>query len=329
MRALKNLFLGFLAWPAVLHAATLVPVTPPVGAVQTIVFGINEHHVIAGAWIDSSNVTHGFVGPLNGTYTSFDYGGTSTGTVPRALDDAGNITGFAPGPNLFVGTEFLRQADGTIVTLEKNGVPFDGVAQGIVKQGVESTGDYVINTKTGARTGYLAGDGMYQTDVTLRLGELTTNPRTLNPAGTLAGFYLEPDGVTTHGFILKNGIVEVIDADATGTTALEGINKEELATGQIIDSAGNPHSFVFNNRTGAFTTINVDDGSTQQQAWGINNRGQVAVNTDIGASYIYCINDDLCPHGGHRVAAGRTWKADPAWHTHRHAVARQHGGVVR
>src|SRR5215469_16137760 len=159
MRALQKLILGLLAFPAASHAATLVPVTPPSGAVQTIVFGINKHGVIAGAWIDSSNVTHGFIGPLNGNYTSFDYGGTSTGTVPRALDDDGNIVGFATGPNLFVGTEFLRQADGTIVTFETNGVPMDGVAQGIIKKAVTSTGDYVIDTSNGLRTGYLANNG--------------------------------------------------------------------------------------------------------------------------------------------------------------------------
>ena len=329
MHALQKLILGLVALPVASHAATLVPVTPPAGAVQTIVFGINKHHVIAGAWIDSSNVTHGFFGPLNGTYPSFDYGGTSTGTVPRALDDDGNIVGFAPGPNLFLGTEFLRVADGTITAFQKNGVPLDGVAQGIIKKGVESTGDYVTDTKTGVRTGYLAGDGTYQTDVTLRLGQLTTNPRAINWFGTLAGFYLEPDDVTTHGFILKNGIVEVVDADGTGTTALEGINKKGLASGQVIDSAGNPHSFVFNNRTGAFTTINIDDGSKQQQAWGINDDGQVAVNTDIGASYIYCTDDHKCLHGGHAVAVGRSWRADPAWHTGSRAIVRQHGGVIR
>lgn len=308
MHAIRKLMLGLLTLPAASHAATLVPVTPPPGAVQTIVFGINNRGVIAGSWIDSSNVTHGFFGPLNETYTSFDYGGTSTGTVPRALDDDGNIVGFAAGPDLYVGTEFLREADGTIVTLEKNGVPMDGVAQGIIKKGVESTGDYVTNSKTGIRTGYLASDGTYQTDVTLQVGELTTNPRGMNWFGTLAGFYLDQNDHNTHGFIFEKGVVEVVNADDSGTTALEGINKKELASGQVIDSDGNPHAFVFNNKTGLFTSINVQDGSKEQQAWGINDRGQVAITTGIGASYIYCTNDHQCPRGGHKITEGRSWK---------------------
>jgi hypothetical protein len=319
------------------RAATLVPVTPPPGATLTIVFGINKHAVIAGAYNDANSVTHGFFGPLNGTYTSFDYGGASTGTVPRALNDDGDITGFAPSPGLYLGTEFLRQADGTIVTFEKNGVPLDGVAQGIIKKGETSTGDYVIDPNTGLRTGYLANEGIYQTDVMLNLGELTTNPRSLNKHGTLAGFYLEQDGRTTHGFILKDGVVQVIDADESGTTALEGINKKELATGQVIDADGNPHSFVYNNETGVFTTIDIPDGSKQQQAWGINDKGQVAVSTDIGASYIYCTRDVLCPHGGKTVADGRTWRAGPgaSLHYDSHgrtgvkAITQQRLGVIR
>lgn len=337
MHALKKLLLGLFAFPAAAHAATLVPVTPPPGAVQTIVFGINNRGEIAGAWIDSNNMTHGFFGPLNGTYTSFDYGGTSTGTVPRALDDKGNIVGFAPGPNLFVGTEFLRQVDGTIITFEKSGVAMDGVAQGIIKKDLTSTGDYVIDANTGLRTAYLANDGNYQEDVSLNLNELTTNPRALNWFGTLAGFYLEQDGRTTHGFILKSGVVQVIDADTSGTTALEGINKKELATGQVIDSDGNPHSFVYDNRTGTFTTINISDGSKQQQAWGINDRGQAAVSTDIGASYIYCTFDHQCPKGSHGVADGRTWRVNPGISMRHDSNARsgartvvaQRGGIVR
>jgi uncharacterized membrane protein len=329
MHALRKLIFGLIALPAASHAATVVAVTPPAGAVQTIVFGINDHNVIAGSYIDTNNVTHGFVGRLNETYTSFDYGGTSTGTAARALDDGGNIVGFAAGPNLYVGTEFLRQANGTIVTIGKNGVPFDGVAQGIIRKGEESTGDYVIDATTGLRTGYLAGDGVYQTDVDLQLGELTSNPRAINDAGTLAGFYREQNDVSMHGFIFKKGIVEVVNADDSGTTALEGINKKELATGQVIDIAGNPHSFVFNNKTGLFTYINIQDGSQEQQAWGINDKGQIAVSTGIGASYIYCTNDHQCPGGGHRVADGRSWKQNPDSTGHAKAAVRQRSGVLR
>src|SRR5215467_13852793 len=85
------------------YADTVVPVTPPDGAVATIVFGINNRGVIAGIYVDSAGVEHGFFGPLNGSYTTFDLGGTTIGTEPRALNDAGDLTGFAPDPSFTVG----------------------------------------------------------------------------------------------------------------------------------------------------------------------------------------------------------------------------------
>jgi len=302
--------LATLALPAIVFqadAATLIPVTPPAGAAQTIVFGINKHAVIAGAYIDENGVTHGFFGPLNGTYTSFDYGGTSTATTPRAIDDNGDITGFADDPSFTIGIEFLRQADGTLMPIQKDGVTLDGVAQGIIKKGETSTGDY-IDPNTGIRTGYLAKDGIYQSDVSLSLDVLTTNPRALNKHGTLAGFYVENDGVTTHGFILRDGGLQVIDADNSGTTVLEGINKKELTAGWVTDTNGEPHAFVYDNATGLFTSIDVPDGSPGQQAWGVNDKGQIAVSTNAGNSYIYCAKDVLCPHAA-TVAGGRSWKA--------------------
>src|ERR1051325_6299072 len=102
-------------------------------AVSAIVFGINKHNEIAGEFMDGNGVEHGFIGPLNGTYTIFDFGGTSTGTELRAIDDDGDIKGFAFDPNFTIGEEFLRKADGTVMPIEKNGVPLDGTAQGITK----------------------------------------------------------------------------------------------------------------------------------------------------------------------------------------------------
>ncbi len=309
MHVLSKIVLGAsgLALAAVsqAHAATLVTVTPPAGAVATTVFGINKHNVIAGSYVDASGIEHGFFGPLNGTYTTFDYGGTSTGTEPRALDDDSNIAGFAADPSFAVGTEFLRQADGTLLTFAKDGTPLDGIAQGVIKKKVASTGDY-IDPATGVRTGYLGKDGTYQSDVTLGLDVTRTSPRSLNHFGTLAGFFVDPSGLE-HGFILKHGSVQVIDADSSGTTALEGINKKELVTGQVTDSSGNPHSFIYNNANGQFTSIEIDDGSVLQQAWGISDLGQIAVSTDV-ASYIYCLGKAQCPGGGKAIADGHSWE---------------------
>jgi len=312
MHALRNTLLGFaslasLAAPQT-NAATLVPVTPPAGAVSAIVFGINKHNEIAGEFMDGNGVEHGFIGPLNGSYTIFDFGGTSTGTEPRSIDDDGDINGFAFDPNFTVGEEFLRKSDGTVLPIEKNGIPLDGTAQGITKKGTVSTGDY-IDPSTGIITGYTARNGTYRADVDLGLTVARTSPRAINKHGTLAGFYLDTGGAT-HGFIFKNGIPQVIDADSSGTTVLEGINKNETATGFVTDADGNRHAFIYDNGTGQFTSIDIPDGSSFTEAWGINDEGMIGTSTSVG-TYIYCMRDVHCPAGGTTIADGRTWKAKP------------------
>jgi YD repeat-containing protein len=311
MHALNKTLLGAtalaLSFVSQAHAASLVTVTPPSGAVETFVFGINSHNVITGSYLDADGVEHGFFGPLNGDYTTFDYGGTSTGTEPRSISDTGTINGFASDPNFTVGAEFFRKTDGTIETFMKDGVALDGVAQGVSKRG-SSTGDY-IDPVTGIRTGYLGKNGKYTSDLDLALGATRTSPRAINKSGALAGFFVDSGGVT-HGFILDNGVVQVIDADESGTTSMEGLNKKGFASLQVVDADGNPHSMTYDSGSGEFTTIDVPDGSTYQQAYQVNDKGLVAVITDVGA-YIYCPKAAHCPDGARDIGEGRSWHAKP------------------
>lgn len=325
MHALRTILLGFagLTMPAFssANAATLVPVTPPAGASSAIVFGINHHNVIAGEYVDASGVEHGFTGPLNGSYTIIDFSG-ATATEPRALDDDGDINGFAQVSGFTLGEQFLRQADGTILTIEKNGTPLDGTAQGITKYRTSSTGDYV-DPNTSVRTGYLALDATWLSDVNLGITVTRTSPRAINKYGTFAGFYTDASGAS-HGFILKNGITQVVDADNSGTTVLEGINSKDVATGFTTDSNGNRHAFVYDSGTGTFTSIVINDGSPFTEAWGINDEGMIGTSTSVG-TYIYCLNNVHCPGGGHAVANGRSWKATPGVPLHRIAVKATNG----
>src|SRR5437762_9875768 len=225
------------------HAALITPVTPPPGAVSTMVFGLNDNLVIVGAYLDANKVEHGFFGPLNGTYTKFDFGGTSTGTAPRSIANSGFIVGYAFDPAYVVGEEFSRAVDGTLKPITKNGVPLDGIAQGLKLNGAVSVGDYRDPT---GRLGYVANNGVYQHDLNLNVNALRTSPRGINKDGTTAGFFVDANSIQ-HGFIFKNGIVQVIDADNSGTTVLEGLNNHEFTAGQVVDALGNQHAFTYNN----------------------------------------------------------------------------------
>ena len=298
------------------HAAVLIPITPPPDAVSAVVFGINNDNVIAGAWRDAGGIEHGFTGPLNGVYRTFDVGGTSTGTEPRAIGNDGSINGFATDPGFVLGSQFLRRPNGTILPITKDGVTLDGVAHGVIRDptglsGIVSVGDYADPTFS-FFSAYLAINGTYRRDIVVEtpFDELNTRPRGINRAGTIAGF-IETTGFVRHGFIKKGNRVQIIDANRSGTTVLEGINRNEFASGQVADDAGNPHSFVYNNATGQVSTIVIDDGSTFQQAWGINDARLVTVSTSIGVSYVFCPKPpDQCPAGGFEIPDGPTYQIE-------------------
>lgn len=306
MRSFTRLFCGacLAALTAgVASAATLIPVVAVPGAVRTNVFGINDHNVVVGDYTDSDGIEHGFFGPLDGSgYTTFDYGSSALGTEARGIDKAGNIAGFAPDESGAIGPEFLRLANGTFVAIEKDGVQLEGIAQGLGRH-IESVGDYVSDPETNAKLGYLAKRGVYKNDVTLSVPATTVRPRAM-AGNTIAGWF--DDDAGSHGFILKGGVTQVIDVDDSGTTTLEGYNHKGVASGQVVDADTNNHAFVMD-KHGTVTFIDVP-GSTEQQAWGINSKGLVAVTADAGSgSFIYCpLKPSRCPAGGTEIKTTRT-----------------------
>ena len=84
-----------------------------------------------------------------------------------------------------------------------------------------------------------------------------------------------------------------------GVTTAEGINDAGLVSGLYTDSSGNRHAFEFNVSTGKFKAIDPGDGSLAQEAWGINQKGLIVLDTNSGAApYIYCpLKPRRCPKG--------------------------------
>ena len=284
----------------------LTAVNPYPGSTQTVVFGINDDGVIVGSYIDGNDVEHGFFGPLNGAYTSFDFGQTSTGTEPRGMDGNGNIVGFATDSEFTVGEQFFRSIDGKISQIERKRAPLDGVAQGMTTK-VRSVGDYVLPGASG-RVGYLAKNGKYKSDLLVDVEATSISPRAIGSSGATVGFFLDNVG-GEHGYLQEKGGTVVIDA-GDGMTVLEGVGggKDGLSTGpfscaagQFTGSDGLTHAFVFNPDTGKFTAIDIPGSTSYQQAWGMNKSDQVAVSSDVG-SFIWqpskTPDGHRCPTGG-------------------------------
>jgi len=281
------------------HAATIITVPMVSGAVSQTVFGINDSNIVAGSFVDSGGIEHGFFGPLDGSnYTTFDVAGDGTfGTEPRAISPDGSIAGFAPASGFAIGEEFFRRPDGSFAFPQFAGTHLDGVLQGTNFLHI-SMGDYV--NSAGTRAGDFVKNGHWLKPFELDIEGWTQNsPRKVADDGhTHAGYFIDKDG-GQHGFVQKHGITQVIDYPGAVLTVLEDINNRDRAAGQWDDSSGNPHSFSLDTKTGTFTDIKIKDGSTFQQAWAINNKGLIALSTSVGVSYIYCPHPaSKCPAGG-------------------------------
>jgi hypothetical protein len=296
---------GLAAFALPSEAGTLIPVVPFPGSTSTSVLGINDNNIIVGTYMDSDGVEHGYFGTLDGNYTSFDYtANTVDGTEPRAINGDGWITGYAPASNegFLFGYEFARKPDGTIVTIKKDSVPLDGIAQGITK-GQESVGDY-WDTVNFIRYGYYAKKGKYQEDLTLPFDTTRTAPRAINSAGTVVGFFSTSG--TMHGFLLKGGVATQIDYpdQAAVSTGLEGINDKGMVTGGWTDADNNSFAFLYDTTNSTFTPLTID-GATFTQVWGINKAGLIAVDSDAGV-FIYCPKKpSKCPGGGREISLGK------------------------
>jgi hypothetical protein len=296
MRLLRNALLGLSALVAA-HASPamagfLLPIAPVAGSVAggTGVFGITDNGTIVGNWFDSNNVEHGYFGTLAGRYTKFDAG--PGGTEPRGIDNAGAIVGYYnASEEVDGGQAFERNRNGVVSDITKNGVQLIGIVQGISAVLNDAfVGDYYqVDTSgnfTGLRFGFVGYNGRWLANIPLPASAAKPAPRGINDLGTVVGYFVSNS--TQHGFILQNATltqVDYSDPNAQGTN-LQAVNDSDLAVGQWTDANGNSHSFTYDIRSSRFTPINVP-GATDVQAFGLNNFGMIAVNTDT-ASFIYC-----------------------------------------
>lgn len=192
---------------------------------------INNRGVIAGNYVDSSNVSHGFLRAPGSTFTKFDAprassaGGSFDGTFPTSINDAGSVTGnYIDSNDLNHG--FLRSPKGEFMT-------FDAPDAGAV-----------------AAPGY------------------GTFPKSINSAGVITGHYSDKRNLI-RGFV-RNPSGEFITFDAPGASAVaafgfgtfpEGVNDSGAITGHYADASGLYHGFL-RSPGGEFFTFDAPGAST-------------------------------------------------------------------
>ncbi len=283
----RLLAVGLLAGSAAAVAGTFTPVPAVTGsdAGSTDALAINDSGMIGGSYTTGGgSLTSGFVGTLGGSYTTFNYsapGFTAVVTQVRGMDSAGDAVGYAADASGNL-REFLRSSSGTITTLLD---PSTSTPLNRIVGDINSAGTIVGNFVSGGLArGYILSPDLSTLTPVAVPGAIQTTARGINNTGLIDGFFIDGSGLA-QGYIYNttlNAFTVVDDPLAVNGTYLEGINDAGLVTGDYLDAANDYHAFIYDPTTSAFTSIDVP-GSTNSQAWEINNFGQVAVTTDTGS----------------------------------------------
>jgi hypothetical protein len=226
---------------------------------------INSRGTITGNYVDSNNVSHGFLRTPAGEFITLDAPGASSaagsldGTFPNSINNGGTVTGYyIDSKDMIHG--FLRSPGGEFTT-------FDAPGAGTVPAFGYGTFPKSIND-AGAITGYYGdADGMYHGFLRSLQGEFTTFdapgastaagsgngilPKSINAGGAITGHYADARNVN-HGFLRSPGReVTTFDAPGAGTSAGSGwgtfpdsINDAGAITGHYTDAHGLNHGFL-------------------------------------------------------------------------------------
>ncbi|HUL19286.1 MAG TPA: hypothetical protein VLV29_08480, partial [Steroidobacteraceae bacterium] len=249
---------------------------------------INNRGTVTGNYVDSSNVSHGFLRGPGGEFTTFDAPGASSaegafdGTFPSAINDRGAVTGnYIDSKDLNHG--FLRGPGGEFTT-------FDAPGSGSVAAAGFGTFPTSINDAGAIAGHYTDARNVIRGFVRSPSGKFATFeapgassvvgsgfgtfPESMNGAGAVTGHFADANGLY-HGFLRgPGGEFAVFDAPGASSVAGSGngtlpksINDKGAITGHYADAQAVIHGFV-RGADGKFTTFDAP-GPAGGAGWGI------------------------------------------------------------
>jgi hypothetical protein len=250
----------------------------PPGSTSTFPSAITPGRVIIGSYADASGVTHGFLRTPSGSFTTFDVPG-STSTTPTGITPGGIITGWYQGTMGGLDLHgFLRACDGSITS-------FDA-----------PPGGYILGS----------------------LYTLGGPPPSVNPAGDIAGIYVDASFVE-HGFLrTPHGAFTTIDFPGASYTEGLAINPAGVIVGDFCNAATCYRGFL---RTpdGTFTMIGPPSDFVETiPTGGINPAGAIT-----GTFY-----DGVMVHGYLRSPDGTFTSFDPPGSTYTEPFAINPAGAI-
>ena len=246
----------------------------PPGSIFTSAISINPAGAITGNYEDEKTVIHGFLRAPDGTFTTFDAPGAGTGflqgTYASGINPWGEISGCYIDARAVGHHAFIRARDGALTTFDVPnstnlycGLPPQvGASLGFaINPAGAITGNYFEpiqgNPYGSDYRGFLRtpkGDFKTFDAATYPACCIFTYGSAINPAGVIAGFYIDGFGVN-HGYVRgTDGTITTLDAPGAGTSPVEGeatgtvasaINPAGRVAGSYADQNVSYHGFLW------------------------------------------------------------------------------------
>ena len=264
--------------------------------------------LVAGYFIDSRSVAHGYLRAVDGTLTMFDVPGAGTGngqgTFAGNMSLSGEVIAGYYIDSTGMNHGFLRAANGTITEFD---VPAAATGPGLgtttywaqcVNPAGAITGSYY--DQNGAVHGYVrTPDGTIAKFDAPGAGMGSgqgTYVWAINPAGTTAGTSQDNNGVY-HGLLrTADGKITIFDIKGAGTgagqgTQAEGINPAGVITGYYTDANNVSHGYV-RAADGTFTFFDAPAAGTG------NGQGTFPMTNNPAGSIVgYYMDNNNAYHG--------------------------------
>jgi hypothetical protein len=236
---------------------------------------VNQRGVIAGFYVDSNNLPHGFLRLPDGEFVEFDAPHITSTTV-TGLNDNNQVVGYGTKTNLH---GYLRYPNGRFAAIAAPGST-DTIPNAINNAG-EIAGTWYDSA--GLHHGFLRDAGGNYTSIDAAGAGTSEHQGTfgivISPSGDVGGFYQDANDVY-HGYLRDiSGNFSSFDAPGAGTKASSGtfpnaINVNGEVTGYFVDDSLATHAFV-RDPSGTITVFDAP-GSDLTLANSINDSGEIA-----------------------------------------------------
>ena len=213
---------------------------------------LNDHGDVAGMFIDSNHVSHGFLHLNNGTstgaFTFFALPGNTSLIVSRINATDQIIGTFSDSAHVNHG--FLRLSDGTIVHIDAPGAGTQP-GNGTTLNDINSIGAIVgsISTPSGSHSFLRTIGGLFSVFDPPGTGPAGSLASGINSIGTIAGTFYDSNSIP-HAYLRHlDGTYEILDHPSASQTPTAGtsasrINDSGQVIGIFVDAQGTFHGFV-------------------------------------------------------------------------------------